>query len=63
MAKRKAPTKPNAKKVADEMEEIINQDLISGRLIPWEDCVAQLEQIAEFCANWAETIREEHKDE
>jgi hypothetical protein len=59
MAKKTQP----ARKVADEIEEIIDQDLISDKVIPWEDCVSQLEQIAEFCANWADTIREEHKDE
>lgn len=34
-----------ARKAADEIEEIIDQDLISDRNVPWEDCVAQLEQL------------------
>lgn len=60
MAKKQKPT---ARKVADEIEEIINQDLISDQDVPWEDCVAQLEQLAEFCANWAEAIKADHKDD
>lgn len=61
MAKKKAS--PPSRPVADELEEIIQQDLISDRSIPWEDCANQLDQLAEFCANWAQTIREEHKGE
>jgi hypothetical protein len=52
---------PPARKAADEIEEIIDRDLISDKTVSWEDCAFQLEQIAEFCANWAETIRDEHK--
>lgn len=60
MAKKsKAPSKSTA----DELEEIIQQDLISDTSIPWEDCANQLEQIAEFCQQWAQTLREEHKGE
>jgi hypothetical protein len=62
MAKKKQPKQP-ARKAADELEEIIDQDIISDRNLPWEDCVAQLEQLAEFCANWAEDIRNDHKDD
>lgn len=64
MAKKtKAPAKAPARKAADEIEEIIDQDIISDRNLPWEDCAAQLEQLAEFCSNWATTIREEHEDD
>lgn len=56
-------SKVEKRPVADELEEIIQQDLISDRSIPWEDCANQLDQLSEFCANWAQTIREEHKGE
>lgn len=59
----KKPKAPTVRKAADELEEIIDQDIISDRNLPWEDCVAQLEQIADFCTNWAETIRDEHKND
>lgn len=59
MAKKKGSA--TSRPVAEELEEIIQQDLISDRSIPWEDCANQLEQLAEFCANWAQTIRDEHK--
>jgi hypothetical protein len=55
--------KKPARKAADELEEIIDQDIIADRNLPWEDAVAQLEQLAEFCTNWADQIREDHKDD
>lgn len=61
MAK-KAPPKP-ARKAADEIEEIIDQDIIADRDLPWEDAADQLDQLAEFCANWATQIRDDHKND
>lgn len=62
MAKKK-PAAKVASKAADEIEEIIDQDIIGDRNLPWEDCANQLEQLAEYCANWAQQVREDHKDD
>lgn len=57
-----AKEKP-ASKAVDKLEDVIHQDLIGDSSVPWEDCVDQLEQLAEFCAGWARQIREDHKDD